>query len=635
MLGKMLNNRYKIIKKLGKGGMAIVYEAEDVILDRKVAIKMLRPEYVSDEEFIKKFQHEAKSVARISHPNVVSIFDIGQDGDYHYLVMEDIEGENLKNIIQKRGKLPLIEALDITNQICAALNIAHENDIIHCDIKPHNILITPDKQVKVTDFGIARAVTSSTTTTMTDTIMGSANYFSPEQARGGKIKTHSDLYSVGIVLYEMITGKVPFQGDSPISVALKHIKEKPRKPSKINSEIPEKLDKIIMKALAKKPEKRFQKASTMREVLTSVLQDLRRKEKKNTTTVISSDGGDTKVLSKTKIQKQQEKEEIKERKKEKNEKLNWIKWISIIAGILIISGIIAFFIYQYYMEVPIVRVPDIENMKVEEAKEELSQVGLNLVEEDEEVFHPEIPKGNIISQTPNPGERIKQTRPVTVTVSQGPAEITLPDLTGRSLRQAEIIMENQRISKGEVEYEYDSDVPEDHIISQNPEAGEEIEADKEVDLIVSRGVKPNMVKMPNLIGLSREEAQEKLKDSNLQEGEIKEEMTRRFKKDQIAKQEYEAGKEVAEDSEVDLTVSEGLENPEDNKIHTFRVNINMRGFEKQTVKIIVIDDNGEDVVYEKEHKPGEFISQTINSVGHTEVEVYYDDELKHSREIGD
>ncbi|MFW6381668.1 MAG: protein kinase domain-containing protein, partial [Bacillota bacterium] len=222
MLGKVLNDRYKILKKLGKGGMARVFEAQDLLLDRKVAIKMLRGEFVSDKEFIEKFRHEAKAVARIAHPNVVSIFDIGQDDDYHYLVMEDIEGRNLKDIIQDRGSLSVIEALDIANQIVAALVVAHNNNIIHCDIKPHNILINRNKQVKVTDFGIARAVTSSTTH-VTDTIMGSAHYFSPEQARGGEIKTHSDLYSVGIVLYEMLTGEVPFTGDSPISVALKHI----------------------------------------------------------------------------------------------------------------------------------------------------------------------------------------------------------------------------------------------------------------------------------------------------------------------------------------------------------------------------------------------------------------------------
>jgi len=297
MIGKVLNERYKIIKKLGKGGMAVVYEAEDLILDRKVAIKMLRSEHVSDKSFIKKFHHEAKAVARLSHSNIVSIFDIGQDGDLHYLVMEDIEGENLKDIINRRGKLSSAEALDITNQILSALRVAHKNDIIHCDIKPHNILITLDKKVKVTDFGIAKAV--SATTTMTDTIMGSAHYFSPEQAKGGEIKAHSDLYSVGVVLYEMVTGEVPFKADSPISVALKHINEKPKRPIEINSKITNQMENLIMKALSKDPDNRFNNAEEMNESVLSILQKLKSKDDKDSTIVLS-DAGDTKILKKSK-----------------------------------------------------------------------------------------------------------------------------------------------------------------------------------------------------------------------------------------------------------------------------------------------------------------------------------------------
>ncbi|MFN2363235.1 MAG: protein kinase, partial [Halarsenatibacteraceae bacterium] len=264
-MDKVIKNRYEINKELGRGGMAVVYEATDIMLDRQVALKMLRPEYASDEDFIKKIRHEARAVARISHPNVVNIYDIGQTDNYHYLVMENIIGQNLKEIIDARNKLPIIEALDIASQIAAALHVAHESDIVHCDIKPHNIILTPENQVKVTDFGIARAVSSTVTLDMTDSVVGSAHYFSPEQAKGGEITPLTDIYSLGIVLFEMLTGTVPFTGETAVSVALKHIKEPVPDLANYNKSIPEEINKLIKKALAKNPEERFSSALEMRE----------------------------------------------------------------------------------------------------------------------------------------------------------------------------------------------------------------------------------------------------------------------------------------------------------------------------------------------------------------------------------
>src|SRR6056297_356258 len=400
MQGKIINDRYKIIKEIGKGGMAIVYSAHDTLLDRKVAIKMLRPEHYSDNDFKEKFRQEARAVARLSHPNVVSIYDIGIDDDYIFLVMEIIKGQNLKDLIKERGHLSLVEALEIAKQIASALDVAHKNNIVHCDIKPHNIILTDDMEVKVTDFGIARAV-SSATMKVTDTIVGSAQYFSPEQAKGGDIKAYSDLYSLGIVLYEMTTGELPFHGESPISVALKHLQQEAVRPAQINKDIPADVDDLIMKAMAKNPSDRFQSASQMREEITLALKNL-----KNSKTHINkinkkSDPGETKVLKKTDIlfKKSNDKnnsdfndndsemikiggndinESSSKNKEEKNRKVFlkqtavWVLAIFLIFSAVVLGG---YFFFDTYTNVPVVEVPDIVGLSFEEAEKELGQVG--------------------------------------------------------------------------------------------------------------------------------------------------------------------------------------------------------------------------------------------------------------------
>ncbi len=651
MLGKVLDERYKILKELGKGGMAIVYEARDLLLDRKVAIKMLRPEYISDTDFIKKFRHEAKAVARISHPNVVSIFDIARDEQYHYLVMEKIEGQNLKDIIIQRGKLTTTESLDIASQICSALTVAHENNIIHCDIKPHNILIDKEKQVKVTDFGIARAVTSSTITA-TDTIMGSAHYFSPEQAKGGEIKTYSDLYSVGVVLYEMLTGRVPFDGESPISVALKHIQENPQKPTTINADIPVEVEELVMKALAKEPGERFKDAREMKKAITSVLKSLNR-NRENGTRIISTNKDDTKVIKKSDFLRQSKKNDNKNNYNNNNNVKNrpryssgedgdggrnvYIKKVIIWSAIilLVFAGILAgvSYFYKSYTDVPVVQVPDVVGSTIEEAKSLAEQVGLEIEEENEGVYHSEVEKGKIISQYPRAGERVRQTRKITVTFSKGPRIIQAPDLLNKSLREVKIILGNEDIGLGSIEYEYNNQVARDIVISQSPAPGEELEVNHNIDLVLSQGPRPEMVTMPNLYGLLKNEALDKLNANNLIPGNITEIMTKRFKKGQIAQQQYKPGEEIPKNSQVDLSVSKGLINLENAEVHSSTVGINVQGFSEQEIKILVRDNNGEDVAYQAIHKPGDYVRQTINSVGSTLLRVYIDGELVKEKQI--
>ena len=634
MIGKLLNDRYKIKEKRGSGGMALVYEAQDILLDRKVAIKMLRPEFVSDEDFINKFRHEAKAVARITHPNVVSIYDIVESEDSLYLVMEYIEGKDLKSLIKDRGQLSVVEALDIANQVTAGVEVAHENNIIHCDIKPHNILITDNNQVKVTDFGIARAATS-TTITSTDTIMGSAHYFSPEQAKGGDIKTYSDLYSVGVVLYEMLTGRVPFRGDSPISVALKHIQEKPDKPSTLNSKIPENIDDIVMKALAKEPEERFKNATEMRKQLTIILKSLNN-NKQDDKKVIVSNKDDTKIIKRSEIvrrkernkkDKKREKKDDKEKVKTKNNNNKWLKRIGIIAilmTLLIFGGV---YVYNNYTDVPIVAVPDLVGMEIEEASSVVSQVGLEIEEQNEGVYNSKFAEGKIISQFPAAGERVRQTRDIVVTVSKGPRVITVPDLNNKKLRQVKVILSNKNLELGDIKYKYNDNVAENYIFSQKPEKGEEINVETKIDLIVSKGPMPEMVEVPNIIGLEKNKAIQKIIINDLKVGNINEKMTLRFKAGQVAGQQYETGKSVPKNDKIDLTVSKGLINKENAEVHTSTIGIEVLGFKEQQITIVVTDNNGEDTVYNQAHKPGDYVRQTINSVGPTVFKVYIDGEL--------
>ncbi|MBF8436808.1 Stk1 family PASTA domain-containing Ser/Thr kinase [Halanaerobiaceae bacterium Z-7014] len=503
-MDKVIKNRYEINKELGRGGMAVVYEATDIMLDRQVALKMLRPEYASDEEFIKKIRHEARAVARISHPNVVNIYDIGQTENYHYLIMENIIGQNLKDIIEARGKLPIIEALDISSQIAAALNVAHESDIVHCDIKPHNIILTPENQVKVTDFGIARAVSSTVTLDMTDSVVGSAHYFSPEQAKGGEITPLTDIYSLGVVLFEMLTGTVPFKGETAVSVALKHIKEPVPDLSDYNNSIPEEVNQLIKKALAKDPDDRFSSALEMREELLQAMAKINRLRRENKNQKRRD------IFERTKIHNYKEINELdnnstdkkvsslKTNKRSKREKSNKSKKSSskikrpiiyALIGIGILTLLIGGFIFAYnrVMNVPIAEVPDVTGIELEEATEIIEESGFEYTIAEEERFSSEIDEGNIYSQEPAAGENIRVTRSINLILSAGPERREIPDLSGMTTRQATIELERLGFVVGETDYEFSDEIEQNRVINTDPEIGEEYLLGDEVNLVVSQG----------------------------------------------------------------------------------------------------------------------------------------------------
>ncbi|MCF8009346.1 MAG: Stk1 family PASTA domain-containing Ser/Thr kinase [Halanaerobiales bacterium] len=644
MIGKLLNDRYKIKEKRGSGGMALVYKAQDILLDRVVAIKMLRPEFVSDEDFVNKFRHEAKAVARITHPNVVSIYDIVESEDSLYLVMEYIEGNDLKSIIRKRGKLTVAEALDIANQVTAGVEIAHKNNIIHCDIKPHNILITSKNQVKVTDFGIARAITSSTMT-ITDTVIGSAHYFSPEQAQGQEISTYSDIYSIGIVLYEMLTGQVPFKGDSPISVALKHIQSEPRNLKDINPKIPDRVNNLVMKALSKEPKDRFSNTSILRKELIQALKNIKIKDSKIDTLEIESKNNKTRVIDKNELREKSKvvnQDKIKKNKtrlsannQNKNKKYKKVIIWTLVLIIFFSASIFGFFYFlRTYTDVPIVKVPDLIGVSYKEATDIGSQTGLTVVKSEEEVFHNEVKKGHIISQEPIPGERVKQTRQIVVTVSKGPKLVQIPNFEGRPLREAEVILDNLGLILGEVEYEYSEEIDQNYIISQSVEPETETEINTEIYFVVSKGPQPNMISMPNLLGIKKDRAFDIIVNNGLEVGMLNYTKSTRYDEGLIISQQFEAGENVPEKSNIDLTISTGLINSGNYTEHQTNIAINIVGSNQQEIKIVVNDSNGEEVIYQEVHNPGQFINKKIYSVGPTTINIYRDDQLIKTKKIG-
>ncbi|OEG63080.1 serine/threonine protein kinase [Halanaerobium congolense] len=658
MQGKILNNRYKIIKEIGRGGMAIVYSARDTLLERTVALKMLRPEYKSDAEFIDKFRQEARAVARLSHPNVVSIYDIVVDDERIYLVMEIVEGKTLKDIIKERNKLSIAESLEIARQIAAALSVAHGNQIVHCDIKPHNIILNDDMEVKVTDFGIARALSNSTVK-VTETVVGSAHYFSPEQAKGGEIKAYSDVYSLGVVLYEMTTGELPFQGESPISVALKHIQQKPVEPSHINSDIPEEVNKLIMKAIAKDPADRYQDAYEMRQQITYCLKNLKNKGKKQTKKE-KFNADETKVMKKPDFsflnnsdhkqnntnhkntdKRQKNKNESKagaensDSKAENNNKYK--KPLFIIAGILLfflvsIGGVLFFF--NQYTNVPIVQVPDIEGKSLSEARNMASEVGLSLLENEERVFSEELAENYIVNQQPRPGERIKQSRSINITVSKGPQLIKIPDFIGSSLRKALIELDNLSLKSGDIQYIFRLSEEPGTVINQIPAAGAEVEKNSEVTLFVSRGERNISVRMPDLTGLEQAEAVNLIREKGLNVGQISVESSNRFIDGQVISQSVKAGEYLPRGIAVDFVISRGSTNSSAEDFHSNRISINVTGSERREVRIVIEDDNGEEQVYQAVHEPGDNIVRDIQSQGETELRIYFDDQLIKSESFG-
>lgn len=517
----VLGNRYEIIKKIGDGGMAFVYKAKDILLNRIVAVKVLRPEFVDDDEFLGKFKREAEAVASLSHPNIVNVYDVGEDGKVHYIVMEYIDGQNLKEIIKNEGTLDEYTALDITKQIAMALSAAHKKGIIHRDIKPHNILISNEgRVVKVADFGIAKAVSNSTMTNI-GSIIGSVHYFSPEQAKGKFVSNNADLYSLGIVLYEMIIGKVPFRGDSPISIALQHINDEIEFTSEEQINIPQSVRTIIKKLTEKSSVDRYQSAE-------EVIEDIEYIEKNIDLDFIKEYDNyvtkniDIKDLNKQiNIEKNRHDEEVvyddeddddyyeeekpKYKKKQKNKKSpnKSRKRLKIALAILILILVTQIFIFAKFFLSGLgnnegqISAPDLYNLTLDEAQRSLDKLNLNIRVNIEDEYSNEVEKGKIISQQPMSGATLQEGDTVTLVLSKGPMKGYIPNVVGLTLGEAGNILKENKLSLGNIKYEYSDTYNSGIVISQDPKSGSENNQEwGTVNVVVSKGKKEEVVQPP-------------------------------------------------------------------------------------------------------------------------------------------
>lgn len=576
--GKLLGNRYEIIEKIGNGGMATVYKATDKVLKRNVAVKILRDEFTTDDEFIKRFEVEAQSAARLTHPNIVSIYDVGVDGNLYYIVMELIQGKTLKEIIVKeKGPLPWKWSINVSIQIASALEMAHRNNIIHRDIKPHNIIITEDGVAKVTDFGIAKAVSNSTITAFGTTI-GSVHYFSPEHARGDFTDAKSDLYSLGVVMYEMVTGRVPFDADTPVSVALKHMQEEPVEPIELNPNLPIAVNKIIMRALQKDTTLRYQTASEM-------LVDLKKSLKDPEGDFVEELEYDP--TARTQVIDTNAYRDNKQTKNSSGKKDGKFKtFVKTHKGLSIFIGLLLLFVLSLggtmlvlnLTNPPEVAMPNVVGLSKEEAQKEIENVKLKFEIEKEE-YNKDVPEGFIISQDPTYMEKfnkVKQGSTVKVVVSKGEEKTTVPKVVGMEKDKAVKALEDAKL-KVEIVEESSKKVQEGYVISQETSPDTEAFAGDTIKIHVSTGVEKATV--PDVIGKSQADAKKTLEAQGFVVAVTTSEDSSK-ENGIVLKQSLDSGKTVEKGSTVTITVN----SYEASK--TMSVNINVKaitgGYSEET-----------------------------------------------------
>ena len=577
LIGKSVNGRYKIKELIGGGGMSNVYLAHDMILDRDIAIKILRYDFSNEEELRRRFQREALSTTSLAHPNIVNIFDVGEDGSVHYLVMEYVPGKTLKEYIIEHSPVSPERAVEIMKQLTSALAHAHHNQIVHRDIKPQNILMDAEGNVKISDFGIAMAL-SATSYTQTNSVLGTVHYLSPEQARGGTANKKSDIYSLGIVMYELITGNLPFSGESAVSIALKHLQTETPSLRDAVPTLPQSLENIVLKATAKNMQHRYQSADEMEEDLATALLPERLNEPKFTVpedqdetrampaikdTSAYTTAADTKTMP-LPVNEVKKEQQVPLKKKKKK----W-PWVVGILAFLLITGLVLAIAFPGLFEPRQVAVPDVSEMERNEAIEELQAAGFAAGEETEE-YSEQVATGHVTRTIPEAGKMRDRETPVQLFVSMGKEVTEMDDFVGSTLEQAEQALQEQKFAPAESSEEF-SDQPVGTILTQEPRSGEEvIISETIVEFIVSKG--PDIRKVENLAGFTEENLNEYARSSGFNIRIISEEASDEVEAGEVMSQTPAAGEQLEAGSTIEVILSAGQpEKPLKTYIHTVEI----------------------------------------------------------------